>query len=331
MFFLNFFFFQNNWLAGWVLTLFFFFFFKYLFIICKYTVAVFRLSRRGSQITLRMVVSHHVVAGIWTPDLRKSSRVLLPTEPSHQPPFFFFLKIYLLLHVSTLKLSSDTTEEGVRSYYRWLWATMWFLGFELWTFRRAVGCSYPLSHLTSPSYVLLMDVVPKASSATFSRVCKLSQVAPDQAIWLLFVGYMVMVHHSNTLQHVLPTTLCFVCLDFGVILYLSLSLCVCVCTHVSSYSWRFSIAQADLLLATTLPSASWFQVWSIICFLGMLAFDVWWLNWTDPECVWFQPDWWTAHYNCTNSLRVRVSSAGVLGKISITMYVISLCFDFPKL
>jgi hypothetical protein len=46
-------------------TFFFFFFLKiYLFIICKYTVAVFRHSRRGSQISLRMVVSHHVVAGI---------------------------------------------------------------------------------------------------------------------------------------------------------------------------------------------------------------------------------------------------------------------------
>jgi hypothetical protein len=63
-----------------------FFFFKDLFIIlCKYTVAVFTHSRRGSQISLRMVVSHHVVAGIWTLDLWKSSRVLLPTEPSHQP------------------------------------------------------------------------------------------------------------------------------------------------------------------------------------------------------------------------------------------------------
>jgi hypothetical protein len=42
-----------------------FFFFKiYLFIICKYTVAVFRHSRRGRQISLQMVVSHHVVAGI---------------------------------------------------------------------------------------------------------------------------------------------------------------------------------------------------------------------------------------------------------------------------
>jgi hypothetical protein len=36
----------------------------YLLIICKYTVAVFRHSRRGSQISLWMAVSHHVVAGI---------------------------------------------------------------------------------------------------------------------------------------------------------------------------------------------------------------------------------------------------------------------------
>jgi hypothetical protein len=65
---------------------FLFFFFKIYFInICKYTVAVFRHSRRGRQILLWMVVSHHVVAGIWTLDLRRSSRVLLPTEPSHQP------------------------------------------------------------------------------------------------------------------------------------------------------------------------------------------------------------------------------------------------------
>jgi hypothetical protein len=28
---------------------------------------------------------------------------------------------------------------------------MWLLGFEFWTFGRAVGCSYPLSHLTSPN------------------------------------------------------------------------------------------------------------------------------------------------------------------------------------
>jgi hypothetical protein len=32
---------------------------------------------------------------------------------------------------------------------------MWLLGFELWTFARAVGCSYPLSHLTSPNGYIL--------------------------------------------------------------------------------------------------------------------------------------------------------------------------------
>jgi hypothetical protein len=39
-------------------------FFKRDFIISKYTVTVFRLTRRGHQISLQMVVSHHVVAGI---------------------------------------------------------------------------------------------------------------------------------------------------------------------------------------------------------------------------------------------------------------------------
>jgi hypothetical protein len=75
--------------------------FTYLFIICKYTVAVFRRTRRGHQISLRVVVSHHVVAGIWTSDLRKSSRVLLPTEPSHQtPPFFFFKDLFTYLCIT---------------------------------------------------------------------------------------------------------------------------------------------------------------------------------------------------------------------------------------
>jgi hypothetical protein len=83
----------------------FFFFldlFIYLFIICKYTVAVFRHSRRGRQISFWMIVSHHVVARIWTQDLQKSSWVLLPTEPSHQPAKSLFFKTVL-----------DFTKEGV--------------------------------------------------------------------------------------------------------------------------------------------------------------------------------------------------------------------------
>jgi hypothetical protein len=44
----------------------------YLLLYVSDTVAVFRHTRRGHQISLQMVVSHHVVAGIWTQDLRKS-------------------------------------------------------------------------------------------------------------------------------------------------------------------------------------------------------------------------------------------------------------------
>jgi hypothetical protein len=39
---------------------------------------------------------------------------------------------------------------------------MWLLGFELQTFGRAVGCSYPLSHLTSPSILFLLENYPMA-------------------------------------------------------------------------------------------------------------------------------------------------------------------------
>jgi hypothetical protein len=49
-----------------------------------------------------MVVSHHVVAGIWTLDLWKSSRVLLPTEPSHQTRINVFYLIELILRLNTI-------------------------------------------------------------------------------------------------------------------------------------------------------------------------------------------------------------------------------------
>jgi len=60
--------------------------------------------------------------------------------------FFFFKrkKIYVCVCVCVcyvcicMSLSSDTPEEGIRSDYRWLWATMWLLGIELRTPGRAV-------------------------------------------------------------------------------------------------------------------------------------------------------------------------------------------------
>jgi hypothetical protein len=42
---------------------------------------------------------------------------------------------------------------------------MWFLGFELRTFGRAVGCSYPLSHLTSPGFLSYHPLSLKATKA----------------------------------------------------------------------------------------------------------------------------------------------------------------------
>ena len=54
-------------------------------IIHKYTVAVFRRTKRGRQISLRVVLSHHVIAGIWTQDLRKSSHCSYPLSHLASP------------------------------------------------------------------------------------------------------------------------------------------------------------------------------------------------------------------------------------------------------
>ena len=58
----------------------FFFFFKRiinLFYLYEYTVAVFRHTKRGHQISLQLVVSHHMAAGNWTQDLWKSSQCVV--------------------------------------------------------------------------------------------------------------------------------------------------------------------------------------------------------------------------------------------------------------
>jgi hypothetical protein len=73
----------------------FFFFLSFRFTYYyKYTVAVFRHTRRGRQISLWVVVSHHVIAGIWTQDLRKSSQCSYPlshfTSPSASVLNFLF-------------------------------------------------------------------------------------------------------------------------------------------------------------------------------------------------------------------------------------------------
>jgi hypothetical protein len=79
-------------------------------------------------------------------DLRKNKTPNKKTTwsfPKHISQYsgilFYFLKFYLFIsYMSTLWLSLDTPEGGIRSHYRWLWATMWVLGIELTTSGRAV-------------------------------------------------------------------------------------------------------------------------------------------------------------------------------------------------
>jgi hypothetical protein len=55
---------------------------------------------------------------------------------------------------------------------------MWLLGFELWTFGRAVGCSYPLSHLTSPlKYISILKIKTKTNKR--KRAQELTLILPD--------------------------------------------------------------------------------------------------------------------------------------------------------
>ena len=56
---------------------------------------------------------------------------------------FFFLRFIYCMYVSTLLLSSDIPEKGIRCHYRWLRATMWLLGIELRTSRKAASAFNP--------------------------------------------------------------------------------------------------------------------------------------------------------------------------------------------
>jgi hypothetical protein len=67
------------------------FFFKDLFYLYEYTVALFRHTRRGHQIPLQVVVSHHVVAGNLNSGFLEEQSLLLTAEPSLQVIYFIFI------------------------------------------------------------------------------------------------------------------------------------------------------------------------------------------------------------------------------------------------
>jgi hypothetical protein len=65
-----------------------------------------------------------------------------------------FLRFIYLFYVSILLLSSDTPEEDTGFLYRWLWATMWWIGIELQTSVRAVSASYHWTVSLVPSFLI---------------------------------------------------------------------------------------------------------------------------------------------------------------------------------
>ena len=71
---------------------------------------------------------------------------VLATQDAHlQTPKCFFLEIYFFAYMSILfalclcDRNGHQTEEGSRSHYRRLWATMWLLGIEFRISGRTVG------------------------------------------------------------------------------------------------------------------------------------------------------------------------------------------------
>ena len=63
------------------------------------------------------------------------------------------------MNVSTLSLSSDTPEEGIRFHDRWLRATRWVLGIELRTVRSAVSTLNHWAISLAPQCCILNSVI----------------------------------------------------------------------------------------------------------------------------------------------------------------------------
>jgi hypothetical protein len=119
---------------------------------------------------------------------------ILNTQNSDLTGFFFYrfnmqkLYIYIYMymythththtHTHTLWLPSDTLGEGIRSHYRWFWATMWLLGIELRTSGRIVSAlnQWAISPVVDLT-VLLSHMDPGAQ-----KIPRLQPYSPDEHI-----------------------------------------------------------------------------------------------------------------------------------------------------
>jgi len=69
-------------------------------------------------------------------EMAQSLKARLTTKNKN---LFLDLFIYLLIYECFICIYTCMPEEGIRSLYRWLWATVWLLGIELRTSGRAVS------------------------------------------------------------------------------------------------------------------------------------------------------------------------------------------------
>jgi hypothetical protein len=74
------------------------------------------------------------------------------------------------MYLSALLLTSDTPEEGVRSHYRWLWATMWLLGIELIASGRAASGLNRWAISSTPSKIYFICIC-KCPNVHVNHMC----------------------------------------------------------------------------------------------------------------------------------------------------------------
>jgi len=135
---------------------------------------------------------------------------------------------------------------------------MWLLGFELRTFRRAVGCSYPLSHLTS----LPLNLKHKFSTSNVQNSQCLIYIYILLRLYFLFLFlflFIVKVMKSRLIWEMGPWPRLWLCLDWG-----------------GSISIRLQHSQDEDLGDIKSRKASWAEAITSLCSaLGLLL--PWWI------------------------------------------------------
>jgi hypothetical protein len=124
-------------------------------IICKYTVTGFKHTRKGCQVSLLVVESYHMFAGIWTRDLQKNSQCshLLSHLASPKAVYSKMWVSSLLVRVMLKDCYSIFFSEVLYFSIRFssvytevarLFAYMWLIGFETMCQMECFHASYSL-------------------------------------------------------------------------------------------------------------------------------------------------------------------------------------------